>query len=438
MLISNKVVKNAAWIIGCRIFQSVLALIISMLTARYLGPSNFGIINYAASLVAFVAPLAHFSIGSIAVHELVLTPEKEGQILGTSIGISMVGSAACMAGLVSFAAVMNRGDTVTVVVCALYSISLVSSAMEMIQYWFQAKLISKYASVVSLIAYALVSAYKIFLLVTGKSVYWFAVSHAIDYFLIAVALIVIYKRLNGRRLSFSWTLLKKLLNKSKYYMLSDVMVVTFAHMDKILLQTMMDNEAVGYYSAAVACAGVTSFVFKAILDSFRPSVLESKEVSEEKFEQNVKLLYTVIIYASLLQCIFMCVFSKLVVRILYGAAYAPSATVLRIVVWYTTFSYLGSARNIWLLAEKKQKYLWIINMSGAILNVSLNILFINLFGIIGAAITALITQIFTNVMIGFIIKPIRRNNLLMLRALNPKQFLPLISYFRSKRMAKKG
>jgi Na+-driven multidrug efflux pump len=40
-------------------------------------------------------------------------------------------------------------------------------------------------------------------------------------------------------------------------------------------------------------------------------------------------------------------------------------------------------------------------------------------GAVGAAIASVITQFFTNVMIGYIFKPIRRNNRLMLKALNP-------------------
>ena len=47
-------VKNASWIIGCKLAKAVLTLIVTMLTARYLGPSNYGLINYAASIVTFV------------------------------------------------------------------------------------------------------------------------------------------------------------------------------------------------------------------------------------------------------------------------------------------------------------------------------------------------------------------------------------------------
>ena len=112
--------------------------------------------------------------------------------------------------------------------------------------------------------------------------------------------------------------------------------------------------------------------------------------------------------------------AELIVGVVYGSQYSPSVTALRIVVWYTTFAYLGSVRNIWLLAENKQKYLWIVNLSGAVANVLLNFCLIPYLGVNGAAIASLVTQFFTNVIIGYIIKPIRPNNRIMVSSLNPK------------------
>jgi len=149
-------------------------------------------------------------------------------------------------------------------------------------------------------------------------------------------------------------------------------------------------------------------------------IYESKKTSSEKFEKNVTGLYSVIIWLSLIQCLLITVFSKEIIYIIYGDAYAPAVNALRIIVWYTTFSYLGAVRNIWMLAENKQKYLWSINLAGALANVALNTLMIPKWGINGAALASLITQIFTNVIVGAIFKPIRRNNLLMLKALNPR------------------
>ena len=70
--------------------------------------------------------------------------------------------------------------------------------------------------------------------------------------------------------------------------------------------------------------------------------------------------------------------------------------------------------------ENKQKYLWRINLIGAFANVVLNFVMIPIWGINGAAIASLITQIFTNVIVGYIIKPIRPNNRIMVKSLDPR------------------
>lgn len=426
---NEKVVKNAAWIIGARIIQSILALVISMFTARYLGPSNYGLISYASSVVAFVVPIMQLGLPSILVQEIVNKPKQEGEILGTSIVLSVISSFACMLGVTTFASVVNAGETTTIIVCALYSLLLLAQAIEIVQYWFQAKLASKYVSITSLVAYAIVSAYKIFLLVTGKSVYWFAVSSALDYAIIGVVLLIIYRRLSDSRLRFSTALAKSMLAKSRYYIVSNMMITIFAQTDRIMLKLMIDDAAAGYYSAAVACAGITGFVFSAIIDSMRPMIFESKKSDNSAFEKNVSRLYCIVIYLSLAQSVFMTLFAPLIINILYGSAYQNTIGILQVLVWYTTFSYMGGVRNIWILAENKQNYLWIINLSGALTNVVLNAILIPLLGGIGAAVASLITQIFTNVLIGFVIKPIIHNNKLILRGCNPKFLVSTVKKF---------
>ena len=295
----------------------------------------------------------------------------------------------------------------------------------MVRYWFQAKLISQYTSLVGLAAYVIVSAYKIYLLVTQKSIYWFAVSQAIDYAIIAVVLIFFYYKLSPQKLTVSFKRFREMFAKSKYFIVSSMMVTIFAQTDKIMLKMMMNEESVGIYSAAVACAGMTSFVFVAIIDSFRPTIFEYKKSSKDAYEKNMIACYSVIIFLSLTQSVVFCVLSGFIVDILYGSAYAASSSVLSLVVWYTTFSYMGAVRNIWILAENKQKYLWIINLSGALTNVVLNLCLIPIMGAMGAALASLVTQIFTNVIVGFIMKPIRYNNVLMLKGCDPR---PLIGY----------
>ena len=99
---------------------------------------------------------------------------------------------------------------------------------------------------------------------------------------------------------------------------------------------------------------------------------------------------------------------------------------MRTLAFYFVFSEMGHVRNVWILAEEKQKYLWVINLSGAVLNIVLNAFMIPFWGACGAAFASLLTQFFANFILGFIIKPLRENNRLMLQGLNPKFLLPEI------------
>lgn len=435
-MIKNKIVKNASWIIGCKIAQSVISFIIGMITTRYLGPSNYGLISYASSLANFVLPIALLGFNNILVHESVKNPDEEDKIYGTAIVVSICASFACILGLFCFVSFVNAGETVTIIICSLYSIMLIFQSVELIQYWFQAHYLSKFCSVITLIVYVLVSVYKIFLLVTQKSIYWFSLSNVIDCMLIAAGLLIAYKKLGGGRLRFSFSIAKRMFGQSRYYIISNMMITIFAQTDRIMLKLMVDSSATGYYSAAVNCIVITSFIFSAIIDSMRPAVFEGLSSSEEVFKDNMRRLYSIIIYLSIAQSVAFTLLANPIINILYGSSYSPAINTLRISAWYSTFSYIGGVNSIWILAKEKQKYLWIINLSGASLNVVLNLCLIPVCGINGAAIASVITQLFTNVILNCIIKPLRENNKIIFESIKPRalisDFRILLSSFRKK------
>ena len=415
----GKVFNNAKWIVICKIAQSLLQLVIGMLSARFLGPSNYGLIKYAASVVAFALPLMKLGLDATLVHEMVEDPEKEGEIIGTSLLMNFASSLACIGGVFAFCSVMNAGETETILVCVLYSLSLIFAALEMIQYWFQYKLMSKHSSLVMLSVYFIVSFYKIYLLATEKNVYWFALSNSLEYGLIAILLIAIYFK-NGGRLSFSFKRSKAMLGKSKHYILAAMMLVVIQNTDHIMLTAISGKAENGFYSAAITCTAVAQFVFTAIIDSFRPVILENKKENSPEYALNVSRLYCITLYLAIAQNVVFTVFAETIVSLLYGEAYAATVPVLRILIWYYSFSVMGVVRSVWILAEQKQKYLWIINLLGALLNIVLNAFFIPYWGACGAAAASLITQAFMNFVFGFIFKPIRENNKLLLAGLNPK------------------
>ena len=404
---------------------------IGTLSARYLGPSDYGVVNYAASVVSFVAPIMYLGFNSTLVRELVKDPEHQGEIMGSAIGMSIISAVLCIVGVNAFVLVANRGNTETIIVCALYSTLLLFQAIDLIKYWFQSKLLSKYTSVAALVAYVIVAAYKALLLITHKSVYWFAVANSIEFLVIAIALIVIYFIIGRSRLSFSFRRAGSMMKRSGFFIISNMMITIFAHTDRIMLKHMIGDAATGCYSAAASLAVITSFVFTATIDSASPVILESTE-DNERFERNMKRTYGIVIAISLLQSIAMTLLAKPMVLLTYGRDYYDSIKVLRLVVWYTTFSYCGGVRSVWILAKNYQKYIWGINLAGALMNVVLNFALIPFMGIMGAALASILSQFFTNVVMGYILRPFRPNNALMVKSLAPGNFADIIRVIRGK------
>ncbi len=418
----KKVFHNAKWIIVCKAAQALLQLVVGMLCARYLGPANYGIINYAASIVSFVLPLMKLGLDSTLVHELIAAPEKEGEIMGTSLLMNLISSAGCCLGIAAFVSVVNAGDPTVIWVCILYSLSIFFTAIEMMQYWFQYRLLSKYSSIVMLISYGVASLYKILLLAGGKSVFWFALTNSLDFGIIGFSLLAIYRRKADQALSVSWERVQSLFRNSRYYIFASLMVVVYHHTDHIMITTMIGNEENGFYSAAITCATIAQFVYNAIIDSFRPLILSAKKENSGEYETHVARLYGIITYATLAQSLVFTLFARRIIRVLYGAEYAAAVPVLQVLVWYLVFSVMGTVRNVWILAEGKQKYLPWINLTGAVVNIVLNFFFIRLWGAWGAALASFLTQFFTNFILGFCFSPMRQSNRLLLRGIHPGFF----------------
>lgn len=415
--LKNAAVKNAGWLIFGKIAQMLISLVVGLLTARYLGPSNYGLINYATAYTVFFMAFCTLGINSVLVKEFIDDPGNEGRIIGSTLAMRGISSILSAGIIILIVSVIEADEPVTVTVTALCSLSLIFNIFETFNYWFQSKLRSKVTTAATLAAYIITSAYKVVLLALGKSVEWFAFSYALDYIFVGIFLFVCYKKEGGGKLAFSVSYCRRILGKSVHFILPGLMVSIYGYADKFMLKHMLSNADVGYYSTATAVCGMWSFVLAAIIDSVYPSIMEAHKKDYELYEKKNRRLYAVVFYTAMAVSVMFCIFGGMIVRILYGEAYLPAAAPLRVVTWYTAFSYLGVARNAWIVCENKQKYLKYIYISAAVCNVVLNYIFIPLWGATGAAFTSLLTQIITTMVVPFFIKSLRHNSVLMVEGI---------------------
>ena len=413
----KKVVKNAGWIMTGRIIQMICAFFVSLLTARFLGPSNYGLINYGIAYTTFFYSICTLGINSVLVKVLVDEPEKEGEALGTTVILQFISSLASALMIIGIVSIIDNKEPLTIVVVALCTIGLLFRVFEVLRCWFQAHLMSKFSAIASTVGYLLTSAYRLVLLMRNADIKWFALATAVDYFAIAVLLLFFYRRSRGMQFHYSKAEAKKLLKMSTPFILSGLMVSIYGTTDKLMLKQMLSEASVGYYSTAVSLCNVWVFVLTAIIDSMYPLIMESHKENHIKYEQQNRLLYAIVFYVSIFVSILFVLFGSPVIQLLYGEEYMPTVAPLRVVTWYVAFSYLGVARNAWIVSENLQKYNAPIYICAAITNVLLNLVLIPILYETGAALASLITQVSIIFVFPLFIKPMRRNTKLMVEAI---------------------
>ena len=237
-ILKNKTVRNAGWIIGGRLVNKMLAFLVSVLTARYLGPKNYGLVNYAMAYTTFFASLCTLGINYVIIKNFVDHPNEEGQAIGTTLVMRAVSSLMSSVMILGIVFVVDNGEPLTILVVVLSCVELLFQVFDTFKQWFQSRWESKYAAMAAVTGVAVSSAYKIFLLATGKSVVWFALGLAVDYAASAVVLISMYRKKRGPRLSFSVAKGKQLLSVSYSFIISGVMIAIFSGTDKLMLKNM--------------------------------------------------------------------------------------------------------------------------------------------------------------------------------------------------------
>ncbi len=421
-MLRSKTVKNAGYLIVGKIVQMAFSLVIGLLTARYLGPSNYGLINYASAYTGFFAAVCTLGINNVLVKEFIDHPGDEGMVIGTTLGLRAISSMLSSLAIAAITFVLDADEPTTQLVVILANVGVVFQISETFNYWFQSRLESKITAIATLVAYLISSAYKVYLLIAGMSVEYFVLVSSLDYLCLGVILLCEYKKRSKSKIRFSWEYGKKLFAKSHHFILSGLMISIYAQTDKLMLKHLIGQTENGYYATAVAICGMWCFILNAVIDSVYPSIMEaSKEDNEILFRKRNIQLYAIVFYLSGFVSLCLTVFAKPVIWILYGESYLPAAAPLRIITWYTAFSYLGVARNAWVVAKDRQKYLFRIYAASALANVMLNYLLIPGMGASGAAIASLVAQVFTTLVVPFFIKDMRENSMMMLDAILLKE-----------------
>ena len=382
----KKYFVNTGWLFFEKILRMVVTLFVGVYVARYLGPSNYGLLNYAISFVFLFSAIATLGLDNIVVRDLVKDKAERDELLGTTLLLKIIG-AVLLLGIVSVAVRFTTNDNFTNLLVLIIALGAIFQSFKTIDFYFQSKVLSKYVVHAQIVSVILSSIIKLLLIYFKMGLIYFAAVMVVESVVLAVGLIAMYTK---QKLDiFNWrpkfSLAKRLLKDSWPLILSGVAISIYMRIDQVMIKEMMTLGAVGNYAVAVKLSEIWYFIPMAITSSLFPAIINAKKISEKLYYGRLQKLYDLMTWLAIGIALSTTFLANDIIRLLFGIQYQNAASVLKIYIWAGLFTFSGVARGNWIFNENLQRYTFYYLSIGAVINVLLNVHLIPKFGIKGAA-----------------------------------------------------
>jgi O-antigen/teichoic acid export membrane protein len=415
----QKIFSNTGWLFVDRIIRMPISLVVGVLVTRYLGPEQFGQLNYAIAWVSIFSAVASLGLDSIAVREIVLEPQSKNRILGTILYLRLLGGIFTWLLVLASSQIFLARDPLTSWLVLILSAGVIFQSLDTIDLWFQSQVKSHYAIIGKTTSFILINLAKVVLIQKNAPLIAFAWAGLGEILLGAIGLLITY-RISGDNI-FKWVIdfskVKKLLSDSYPLIFSGLLVMFYMRVDQIMISIMRGDKELGLYSAAVRLAEFFYFIPMAISSSTLPSIIEAKETSESLFYEKIQKLYVAMASIGYATAIPISIMSDWLVNKLYGIDFSGSGKMLTILVWAGIFVNLGIARSSFLIAMNWTKLHLFSVLLGAITNIILNFIFIPRFGGVGASVATLVSYWIATHLSCFTQKKLFKNGVIMTKSL---------------------
>ena len=415
---------NTSWLLAQRVIQIGAGLVMTAAIARYLSPDGFGLLGYAQSFVGLFALAATLGLDNAVVRDLVSQPERRNELLGTAIILRLIGFVCVMVTLYCGVKIFvsdQRSQTMILIIGS----SLLFQAVNVVDLFFQARVLSRYSAVASLLATGVNVLSTVAMIASEVSVDRFAYLAVITNAISSFFLYLFYRQhgMSPMAWRYDHLLAKTLIAESWPVLLSIILVSGYVNLDRIMIMHYLGPVATGEYNAAAKLSEGWYFLPVVIVASLVPPLVNARIRSADLYRERLQNMYTLLVWIAIPVAASVSLLVTPLISALYGDSYRSAATVLSVHIWTGVFVFLGVASGRWMLIEGLTRSYLYRYILGITINVALNALLIPSEGIIGAAYAALVAQVFV-VFVYDLIDPKAHPSLLMkCRALLPLYLL---------------
>jgi O-antigen/teichoic acid export membrane protein len=393
MLNIASVTRNSLILILSNVLSLVLAFAVSLVLARSLGDATYGTYIFIMSAVSIGAGLSELGLNRISTREVARDLDNAGTVIFTAIVLRVVASFLVLAPLAAFLVLSARfqvGLYSVVFVAAVVIVQRLGDLMRSVPVgrermeWDAASGVA--GGLVTLVVCLAMATYQATLL-------WMIAGVAIGgltrlLILGFAALHLLPKARSG----FSLAHARFLVKSGILLGLSSLVLSFYTRVDVLVIRLFREPSEVAWFSVPYTLLVTLVSASSAFALALFPSFSRLSQHDRAAFQQVVARAVRYMIIAAYALAATLFLGSEWLILAFYGAEYAPAVVAIRILAPALLFMFPTQILAFALIADDRQNWAALVNITGIVVNVALDFLLIPRIGYRGAAAANLVTE----------------------------------------------
>jgi O-antigen/teichoic acid export membrane protein len=401
------VARNTAFMLGGQILIKILAFVFSVYVVRRLGDVHFGRYSAALAYVAIFAMLTDLGMSQLSVREMARKQENIAWMVPDTVVLRAVLSLAAIVGITLSAWLLGKTPDMV--------LGIFIASCGLLLYAFQGPLDNvmiaqerlDFSSVSRLSNQMVFIILGTILLLMGKGYIGLLLASLAGVFVMGLASFYVVRQV--LRLHFEWPNPHHwwpLLQASFPFGIIGAIEVFTRRFDTVFMSFVLTDAAVGWYNVSYNLILMMTLLAQSLAISMYPTLVKAYDSGRGSIQDIVQRALRYLLLLSLPIAVGGMLLADRIIILLYGQEFANAIPVMRILMWALPSMFLTEILGYALLTmhlEKKGVRIEIIN---ALISIILNVTLIPRLGVIGAAITMVVTRLISIVLASMVIGPL--------------------------------
>jgi len=384
---------NMGWMMASQIIASVCAFVWTIVTAWYLGPSDYGAFGAAVSFAALFGIIIDFGLPTYLVRAISTDFENEHLYMDNAVSLKLFLSVLYITA-VYIALLVLGWESKLIIICLLVAFeNLIKSYHAVLFSSFQAHEKMKYQAITNTVLNILTLIFIILVTFTDFALMGIVFAYIFANFIALLYEIYALEKHTVRpNLSFDFEFYKVLLKAGLPFALTGMFYTIYYSIDLVMITQFSTTYATGLYNSAYKLITVLSLFYTIYTSVIFPVMskmfVDEKNLLNFSFVKSIKYLSLITIPIA----IFTLFYGYDIIAI-YGAEYIEAGGVLKILIWTVCFLFINGACSMVLNASHKEYSVTKIYTAAAIFNICLNMVLIPTYDVYGASVATVLSEI---------------------------------------------